>query len=204
MNFQDSGGPLLIPMVCPHCGKDLEAGPGDRVGLCMSCRRAHFLGGAGGSFPLMYFHPVSGGTGKPKFLPFWKLEASWEIRCEPVKARAYSRFPARGTLVFPAFWRPSPTYSADLTWRLFGLAQLPPLGPGEEPLPGGVRSPEVIPEMARLSLLSYMDRLADVDGVDLRIAVGSLEYVGYPFWGDPEGWMDGILGVRFPSALFPG
>lgn len=197
-------GGLLVAMVCPLCGKELDAGPGDRLGLCIPCQAAHFIGHAGGGYPLRYLVPAFESAGQRRFLPFWKFSGSWDIRAQPAKKRLYARFPPRGDLFFPAFWRPALSYSADLTWRLFALPQRPSLRPGEDSVPGGVRSPEVIPEMARLSLLSYLDRIADVEGVELDVSESSLEYIGYPFWGDCGGWTDGLLGVRFPPTLFAG
>jgi hypothetical protein len=94
------------------------------------------------------------------------------------------------------------SYHSDLTLRLLTLQQQPLCVAGEDPMPGGVRSPEVIPPMARLLVLSYLDRIADVEGVDLEMSVQTLEYVGYPFWKDPEGWTDGICGLKFPPSLF--
>jgi hypothetical protein len=155
-------------------------------------------------YPLGVIEPAIRLVGHPRFLPFWKLDAAWVLRAGEDQTRSYRHFPTGGSLLFPAFWRPRFSYHADLTWRFLMLGAPVPCGPPKDPFLGGIRSPEVIPEMARLALLSYLDRISDVGGVELDLTVRALHYVGVPFWRDLEGWTDGVFGLRFPPSLAPG
>ena len=195
---------LLLPMLCPGCGAALDAGPGDRVGTCAPCASAYFLGSELERYPLLFACPEGLLAQRGQNLPFWRIRAAWTVAAEPKKARLYGGLGTSGDLFFPAFWRPRMTYFEDLTWRYLRLPKALPCERGDGPLRGGVRPPGVVREMGRLSVLSYMDRVADIDGVELRFEVLSQEFVGIPFLRTESGWTDAVCGLRFPPSLFPG
>jgi hypothetical protein len=204
MNGSEGIGPLLVPLACPFCGADLASGPGDRIGLCLPCGKAFVLGSEMRHYPVGVVEPALRMAGRPRLLPFWKMNATWAIRIEESRARYYDSFPDRGSLLFPAFWSPRLAYHGDLTWRFLTQSRPLEMTPPEGPFLGGVRSPGVIPEMGRLAVLSYLDRIADVGNVVLELTVQGIEYVGIPFWRDGDGWVDGIFGLRFPGSLSAG
>lgn len=69
----DSGSPVFMPTLCPHCGWDLEGEKDALVLLCRNCDRA-WQAGSGGlqPLPLSALQPESDAD---LWLPFWSIEA---------------------------------------------------------------------------------------------------------------------------------
>jgi hypothetical protein len=66
----------------------------------------------------------------------------------------------------------------------------------------GIRDPLVIPEMARLTWLAYLDRYSDVTGVTADFEAQRPVYTAVPFFKDGDSFVDGLCGVRLPSGFF--
>lgn len=181
----------------------MDAGSGDRIGTCDPCALAYFLGARLEPFPLRFVRPPPGSGDGFSHLPFWRIRAVWSVLAEPKRARLYAGLGNAGDLFFPAFWRPRMTYFDDVTWRYFRLQEPLPAERGEGRLRGGVRPPAVVREMGRLAVLSYMDRIADIEGVEVRFEVVSQDFVGIPFLRVGAGWTDAVCGLKFPPSLFP-
>jgi hypothetical protein len=64
-----------------------------------------------------------------------------------------------------------------------------------------MRDPSILPEMAALTWLAYLDRRADVTGVSAVFHPESLLYVGVPFFRTGASLVDGLCGVRLPASL---
>lgn len=201
MSPQREPARALIPLVCATCGGDLLADPGDRVAVCPPCRTAYFPAEGMAAYPLRFIRPALRGTEPVRYLPFWKLEAEWVIRADAGRSRQYLRIPSEGPLYFPAFWHPRFGYSGDITWAYLTFPGVPDFEGEGDSLRGGVRSPQILPDMGRLFILSCMDRIADISGVEVDLRPRSLEYVGVPFIRNGDGWIDGLCGLRFPPTL---
>jgi hypothetical protein len=194
----------LLRLNCPECGRPREGGPEALVYLCRNCRRATVMGPDPKDYPLLYAEAKAEFPGRRVYVPFWLLdgEASWES-LDPRKARVFANARRLGALAFPAFWSPRAAYHDNLTLR-YALEPEPfRFEPCDAPVLDGVRAPEVLPELARLTWLGYLDRLADVTGLELRFRPSGLRYVAVPFFEADDKLLDGILGIVFPLAMFP-
>jgi hypothetical protein len=154
-------------------------------------------------YPLVYLAARPGPTSR-LYAPFWRLEgrARWRVD-DSTKDRAYQNLRRLGPLYFPAFWTPRVGHDENLTFRYGLLDSRPPEDPDArgDVLPG-VLDPETLPEMARLTWLAHLDRVADVTGVQLEFSPGSVVYAAVPFLRSGASWEDGVLGLRFPDAYF--
>ena len=65
----------------------------------------------------------------------------------------------------------------------------------------GIRDPSVIPEMARLTWLAYLDRFSDVTGVSADFEAQRPVYAAVPFFKDGDSFVDGLCGVRLPAIF---
>lgn len=196
-------GPLLVPLSCPRCGGDPLGGGAARVFLCPSCRLAVVPEEGNRTYPLLAYRPRISGTTTLLF-PFWRVSGRLLLRGgDPKKMAAWQRLKALGAFFFPAFLTLRLGYYDDLTLR-YGLMEegrLEEDGGWRGPVADGVRLPRGLEEQARLASLAYLDRAADVTGVEARFGAERVAYVLVPFLLDGEGWVDGLLGIRFPRGL---
>ena len=154
-------------------------------------------------YPLVYAAARSAFPGRKVYVPFWLLEGEASWVCEDSrKARAYASARRLGALAIPAFWSPLAVYHDNLTLRYAMDPESLTFEDRDDPVLDGVRSPEILPELARLTWLAYLDRIADVTGLELQFRASSLKYAAVPFFEDGEKMLDGILGVSFPSSMF--
>ena len=198
-----SGGPLLVPLVCPRCGNDLDGGGGARIFLCRPCGLVSLGADPAQVYPLRYVAAAEGAGPPDLFAPFWRVagEFSWQTE-DQRKRRAYQNLQLLGPLLFPAFWNPRAAYYDDLTLRYARRPELLVLRPGNELLLDGYRHPKALCELARLAWLAYFDRSADITGVEGRFEVKDLVYVGVPFFRREDHFEDGVLGCKVPSSFF--
>lgn len=198
-----TAGGVLLRVSCPACGKPREGGPEALVYICRTCRKATVMGSAPADYPLVYAAPRSEIQGRRFYVPFWLVEGDAVWRCDdPVKDRAYARARRLGALAIPAFWSPLASYHDNLTLRYAMEAEPLRFEERKDPVLDGVRSPEILPELARLTWLGYLDRFADVTGVEVEFRTGAVHYAALPFFDTGEKALDGILGIAFPSAMF--
>ena len=198
-----SGGPLLVPLLCPRCGGGLDGGSGARVFLCQACAIATFEADPVQVFPLQYV-AVAAGSGRPDlFAPFWRVQGDFAWRTEDrQKQRIYGNLRPLGPLFFPAFWSPKAAYHDDLTLRYAMRPELLTLGPGQDPLLDGMRAPKALGELARLAWLAYLDRSADITGVEGTFVINELIYAAVPFFRKGDHFEDGVLGCSVPASFF--
>lgn len=198
-----SGCPLLIPLSCPRCGGGLDGGACARVFLCRSCAIATFDADPAQVYPLRYVAAPAGLGQADLFAPFWRVagDFAWQT-ADRQKQRVYENLQPLGPLLFPAFWSPKAAYYDDLTLRYARRPELLTLGPGQEPILDGMRSPKALGELARLAWLAYLDRVADITGTEGRFEVKELIYVGVPFFSRGDHFEDGVLGCSVPRSFF--
>jgi len=154
-------------------------------------------------YPFVYLSARESG-GQTLHAPFWRVTgaATWRTD-DPEKARLYRTLKPLGPLYFPAFLTPRSVHDDNLTMRYALLDSPPPEEPDvAAPLLPGIVDPGPLPEMARLTWLAYLDRVADVTGVALEFAPSEVAYAAVPFVARPGAWEDGVLGLRFPDAFF--
>jgi len=194
---------LLLPLVCPGCGRDAQGSGASKVYVCPSCRTARFMDRPERTYPVVY---LAGKEAEARrlYAPFWRVTgtASWRIG-DPGKARAYGNARPLGALHFPAFWTARSSHDENLTLR-YALLDVPPSEDeaAAAPLLPGILDPEHLTEMARLTWLMYLDRVADVTGADLQFLSRDVAYVAVPFSARGQIWEDGVLGLRFPQSFF--
>jgi hypothetical protein len=195
--------PLLRPLVCPRCGASLEGGARARIFLCRPCRLASYGADPSNVVPLLYV-AASREFGTPDLhAPFWKVEGDFRWQTDdPAKSRTYGRLAPLGPLFFPAFTSPKTSYCDDITLRYARRPELLAAGPGDAELLDGGRNPSVLQELSRLAWLAYLDRSADVTGVEGRFEVRSLSYVGVPFCRRENHFVDAVLGIQVPRVYF--
>jgi hypothetical protein len=128
-------------------------------------------------------------------------EFSWQTD-DRRKQRTYQNLHPLGPLFFPAFWSPRAAYYDDLTLLLARRPEQIALVSGNRPLLDGMRHPGRLGELARLAWLAYLDRSADVTGVEGRFEVKDLVYVGFPFFKRDGRFEDGVLGCKVPATYF--
>lgn len=155
------------------------------------------------TYPFVYL--ATRGVGeRPLYAPFWRVKGEVFWKTDQVeKARGYGRAKPLGALFFPAFWTPRTGHDENLTLRYGLLDAAPREAPeAEGPLLPGILDPGHLPEMARLTWMAYLDRLADVTGVEVTFRPDVVTYVAVPFLARGAFWEDGVLGLRFPSTYF--
>ncbi len=198
-------GPLLVPLCCPKCGSDLDGGPHALIFLCLPCGLAIHASDPRRPYPLSFAAPLLRQAAPDLYAPFWKVDGtfSWTTS-DKQKERVYANQRPLGALFVPAFWSPKAAYYDNLTLRYALQGGPQRLDGAAGPVLDGARPPEVLGELARLTWLAYLDRAADVTGVDGRFQVDALAYAAIPFYRDGSRFLDGILGVPVPEAYFSG
>lgn len=196
---------LLLPLVCKGCGRALAGGPDALVYVCTGCREATYMGDPGAAYRVVHVRAGPAFSGPRVYAPFWRLAGRVTLLVDDEKKRRiYQNVKPLGPLLFPAFWSPKAAYFDNLTLRYAGAQDRIELEESGEPVLDGVRDPRVLPEMARLTWLAYLDRFADVSGLDVEFQVESVTYAGVPFFPAQGGFRDGILGIQLPTGYFSG
>lgn len=199
------GTPLLLPLTCRTCGRDLSGGGGALVYTCGECHEATHMADPDKSYRLLHVRPGPSFTGQPICAPFWRLTGRVTLTVEDdPKRSAYQRLKPLGPLFFPAFWNPKAAYFDNLTVRFALNPEKIELENRSEPLLDGIRDPRVLPEMARLTWLAYLDRFSDVTGVELVFEPEDVAYCAVPFFQQGNFYFDGVLGVQLPPGFFAG
>jgi hypothetical protein len=195
--------PLLRPLVCPRCGAPLEGGARARIFLCRPCQLATYGADPSRVVPLRYARAAKEYGTPDLHAPFWKVEGEfhWQT-ADASKSRVYERLAPLGPLFFPAFTSPKTAYCDDITLRYARRPELLVTFPGDAPLLDGGRNPAVLGELSRLAWLAYLDRSADVTGVEGRFEVRALSYVGVPFCRREKHFVDAVLGIQVPEVYF--
>ena len=193
---------LLVPMSCPGCGRELLAAKGDLLAICPDCPKAYHLGSTFTPYDFQYLKAEISMPGELRYLPFWRVKGALELSGPPAKLSRYRSFPRADELYFPAFWRPRLNYFDDITWQYTRLKKPPETEWRIDPVGGGVRDPKNLPEIARLTLLGYLDRIEDVRGIEARFEIEGLVYVGVPFYKAEGTWADAICGIKVPASVF--
>jgi len=193
---------VLVPVLCPACGRELSVDRGDRIALCLTCRKATFLSRDLPTYDLSYVVPPSGSRKADRYVPFWRVEGEATILADEKKARLYAGIKRLGDLYYPAFWLPRIQHFQDFTMRYALLDGPLETEPREDPVPGGIRSPEMLRAMARLTWLTHLDRVEDVSGVDVRYEVKRITLAAVPFFRESNAWLDGICLSKLPPNLF--
>lgn len=195
---------LLMPVSCPACSDRLRLEGEDRIALCLACRKAYYLDRNLRSYDLEYLVPRVPASPDRVYAPFWKVEGAYSFTGTPRQQRRFAGVKPLGALYFPAFWMPRFRYFDDFTLR-YALLEAPiPVEAGQDPVPGGVRDPDILGEMARLTVLGHLDRIEDVGGVKLDYAVRRVSLAAVPFFRQGDSWVDGICGIKVPLHLFAG
>ncbi len=203
----DETATLVIPLVCPRCGGDLQAPGSSRVGVCLNCKIATFMGEPHKGYHLFFIEAL---VKKPSsdliYAPFWVVKGAVALKCDDEKKeRIYQNARPLGPLYFPAFWTPKAANYENLTVR-YALApeSLAVDKDASGEILAGVLDPGCLPGMAGLCYLAYLDRLADVTGVEASYHVEQVAYAAVPFLKAGKGWTDGVLGIAFPGSYFFG
>jgi hypothetical protein len=197
--------PLMIPLICKGCGSPLDGSGDALVFVCRQCRTARHMAAPEKAYPLAYVKNHLEMSGERLYAPFWRLagQVHWST-LEPAKQRAYSNAKPLGHLYFPAFWSPRVAYYDNLTQSL-ALSKDPMLfEERSDAIVDGYRDPGTLGEMARLTWLAYLDRIADVTDVKLTFTVEEIIYAALPFFRAGDRYVDGVLGVQLPPAFFEG
>ncbi len=201
----NNDAPLLTALTCSNCGSDLAGGGSALVYVCRNCLRAKFMKKPDAVYAFRYVKPVLDLHGPLVYAPFWRCTGKLKLKADdPRKMKHYSTLKPLGALYFPAFWNIRLSYFENLTLR-YALMESGSIGFGEAidaPLLDGIRDPAVIPEMARLTWLGYLDRRSDVTGVDAGFEAQSLAYCAIPFYREGDSYVDGVCGVRLPGVFF--
>jgi hypothetical protein len=203
----DKDASLLVPLVCPRCNGDIEAPSPSRIGLCLNCKTARFMREPSREYRLVFIEAKKQeGTSNLIYAPFWRVEGSGAVRTDDEKKlRVYQNARPLGPLYIPAFWTPKAANYENITMR-YALA---PDAIAEDAgatgnVLAGVLNPMNLREIAVLCYLAYLDRLADVTGVEASFTVDEVAYAAVPFLKAGAGWKDGILGLQFPGPYFWG
>jgi hypothetical protein len=197
--------PLMIPLICKGCGDPLDGSGDALVFVCRACRTARHMADPENAYKLAYVKSRVEMAGERLYAPFWRMAGMvhWST-LEAAKQRVYSNAKPLGHLYFPAFWSPRVSYYDNLTQSL-ALSKEPILFEDRSDIiVDGYRNPAALGEMARLTWLAYLDRIADVTGVDLTFTVEEIIYAALPFFKAGDRYVDGVQGVQLPAAFFEG
>jgi len=197
--------PLLLPLKCANCGAELEGGASSSIYICRNCRYAVYMKRPRERYPLVFLKARMKASGQKLYAPFWRVKGRFKISSlDKKQSRAYAHAAPLGDLFYPAFWSPKASYFQNLTLEYSaGGKQLEEEEGGSEPFVDGIRGPGPLGEVGRLNWLAYLDRKADITGVESSFEVESLAYVGIPFFRRKEGWTDGISGAGLPIGYLP-
>ena len=203
----DKDASLLVPLVCPRCGGDIDAPSPSRIGLCLNCKSARFMREPSREYRLVFIEAKEQeGASTLIYAPFWRVKGTGVIKTDDAKKlRIYQNARPLGPLYIPAFWTPKAANYENITMR-YALA---PDSIAEDAgatgnLLAGVLNPINLNGMATLYYLAYLDRLADVTGAGASFLVDDVAYAAVPFLKAGAGWKDGVLGLQFPGSYFWG
>lgn len=205
----------LLPLDCPTCGSSVRAAGGDVVYYCVSCRNGYQLEAAGrGLEPVEVAFVAAPRVAAERYLPFWHLPATIEIRRRQGSGGGFGglinaftgafRAPrqptgADGAFVIPAFQAPLDAV-VELT-RRYTLAA-PTLGEklGERLL-GGRYGPADARKLAHFALIATEVEKPDIlRQLDYAIEFGPARLLGVPFVRSGEGWRDALFEVEVPAV----
>lgn len=198
-----AGGAVLLPLLCTGCGQELDGRPQSLVFVCRSCKLAVHMAEPGKTYRLVYVRPRLDLKGERIYAPFWRMEGKVRWMTDDArKERAYAALKPLGPLFFPAFWSPKVAYHDDLTLRYALDERGLETEDRSDALLDGVRPASSLPELARYTWLSYLDRAADVTGVSVEFSPGALGYAAVPFFAQGDKLVEGVQATAFPAALF--
>jgi len=197
--------PLLLPLTCKTCGQELSGGAEAFIYVCLGCGEATHMSVPDYAYRLLYVRPSPAFKGTAIFAPFWRIVGRATLTVEADKKRsAYQHVRPLGPLFFAAFWNPKAVYYDNLTLRFAQCPEKIEFDKRSDPVLAGIRDPKVLPEMARLTWLAYLDRFSDVTGVDLQFQPERLDYCAVPFFKQGSFYSDGVLGIQLPPGFFAG
>lgn len=194
---------LLLSLRCPRCGNDMEGAGASRVYTCSPCGVARFMERPETLYPYVVLRPSREGV-ELLWAPFWRVEGDVQWQgASGEKTRFFANAKPLKALYFPAFSTLKLGQHENLTQR-YALWEDPFV---EEPrrelnLLPGLLDPLALPEMARLTWLAYLDRIADVTGLELLFSANRVSYAAVPFLRKGLGWEDGQIGIPYPDSYF--
>ena len=181
----------------------MEGGDRARVFLCRPCEVASYGADPARIYPFRYVAPSPDAGAPDLYAPFWRVEGDFFWRTDdPSKARVFHHLSPLGPLFFLALTSAKTAYCDDITIRYAREPGLLKLCPGTAPVLDGRRNPEVLGELSRLTWLAYLDRVADVTGLESRFEVKGLTYSAVPFCRTAGEFVDAVLGIRVPEVYF--
>ena len=195
---------LFAPLKCNRCGNELKGGKNSEVYLCLNCRVAFIMTSYPSSLPLIIIKENFSATGTLFYAPFYKMVGEFSIKTDDKKKMdAYSRLKTLGPLYYGAFYNLKGLYSDDLTIK-YALAE-DKIGESDEiknyKLIDAFITPVHLEKIGRLIYLSYLDKAADITGVDVQYKLNSIFYALIPFERNDNHLKELILGTSLINCI---
>jgi hypothetical protein len=189
---------LFISLICPSCGGELCGGRSARIHLCFGCRKAFIMDDFPQNLPLLIYRPKVVPEGELFYVPFFRIEGAFKFAAEDQnKTRTYTNMKPLGVLYYPAFPNLRSLYSEDLTIRYaLGLRDVELEEKKDKVIAvDGTRNPVKLETIGKLVWLSYIDKVADVTGVESEFRLSEVSYCLIPFEKSAEGLRELMLGI---------
>jgi hypothetical protein len=189
---------LFVFLTCADCGGELSGGESARIYVCFVCGKAFIMDKYPSSLPLIIYKPKIDPIAGLFYVPFFRIKGKFSFDTRyPDKARIYSNMNPLQTIHYPAFLNLRNLYSDDLTLRYaLGLKDAEFVKTGEKVrLVDGTRTPVKLENICRLVWLSYLDKVADVTGVEGEFEISEVSYSLVPFEKVDNGLRELMLGI---------
>jgi hypothetical protein len=191
-------GKLFISLICPLCGGELCGGDSARVYLCFPCKKAFVMDNFPESLPLLIYKPKVASDSEPFYVPFYKINGQFKfVTQDEKKTRAYINMNPLGILYYPAFPNLRSLYAEDLTIRYAHGLQDVELEEKKNKvrMVDGTRNPVKLETIGKLVWLAYIDKVADVTGVEAEFSLSEVSYCLIPFEKSADGLKELMLGI---------
>lgn len=198
----------LIPLRCPACQADLPHQENDSIFYCLDCCKGFELL-ASGEFlgrKVAFLPPPEDiqSSQKIRYLPFWCYGISLTLStANPNKQHVLDRFRDLKWVFVCACATRGLSYFGDPGVNHTAIRTLPRGDVLKLPLVGGWRSGTLARNWVSLTVLSILDRMADVTDIHMSVSIKSEHLAAMPYLRDGDFWLDLMAQERYPSTAFP-
>lgn len=193
----------LHPLICPKCGNPVDGHDRDSIFVCKGCKLSFNIK-TKEQFAVKLLKPLIK-ENPAMFLPFWYFNVEPDLTSnDPKKINQYKAGTIPSSLTYPAFLFLRYTYFENLPILLGRkFSECEEFGSISK-LAGGRRDHSTVKSQIQYTILSYLDRIADIKGVTLKINIMETLYIGVPFSSPSGGKIKELItGATFPLSTIP-
>lgn len=195
---------LFAPLECKNCGKELNGGNNSKIFFCFSCKIAYLMDNYPETVRVKVYKKKFKLNGELIYFPFYRIEGTLSVNSDDSKKmNAYSKLKPLNAIFYPAFINLRSLYSEDLTLKYSLESQQFEEEDSlvEAKIVDVIVNPENLEKVAILYYLSYLDRAADVTGVEANFSLKEYCIALIPFENRENEYRELIFGTTLKSFL---